>query len=186
MIGNNSLSERFIGYALVLALAGLVWIALISPLSSWRSDSLLQHEAATREHSKMLTSTRRLQSEVEFFSQSGSQAYIWQAEQSGEATAKIQSELNNLATKSGITLRSISPAAAKQLPFTTGTTFRLEGEATLDQILSFVLSIEFNEPALLTERASLRRLIRPGRTSEQPLMFFQLDIIAPVLIGNMQ
>lgn len=185
-MGNVTLRDQLVGYGLVLILAALIWTGALSPLSTWRSNSLAEHKNAIFELDKLRETTQKLQSDLDFYSQSEDQNYLWQAEQSGEATAKIQSGLNELAVKSGITLRSISPAAEKQLPFATGVAFRLESEATLDQILMFVLSIEFSEPALLTERATLRRLNRPGRTSEQPLLFFQLDIIAPVLIGASQ
>jgi len=183
-MGQAAFRAKLLGYGLVIAIAALVWGAVLSPLSTWRSNSLAAHDIAARDYGRLLESTRRLQNEMAFFSKSGSQDYIWQAEQSGEATAKIQSGINNLAARSGITLRSISPAPEKQLPFATGVAFRLESEATLDQVLGFILGIESSEPALLIERATLRRSSRPGRTSEQSLMFFQIDVTAPVLIGE--
>lgn len=184
-LGSN-FSDQIIGGAIALTFGALFWASVIAPVSQWRAASLLRHEVALTEQARLNTSTLRLKSELDFLSQSESQGFVWQAEQSGAVTAKIQSSLNTLASRAGIALRSISPAPEIELPYATGAAFRLESEATLDQILKFILSIEFNKEALLIERATLRRLNRPNRTSQQPLLFFQLDILAPVLIGGRQ
>jgi len=109
---------------------------------------------------------------------------IWQARQLGEMTARIQARLGEIARENGVTLRAVTPAVARDMPHVETTALRIEGEADLAQFRNLILNIEQHSPTLFIERATIRRLNRVERISEQPLVFFQLDIAAPIRIAE--
>ena len=109
---------------------------------------------------------------------------LWRAAQTGEATARIQSQLSKIASERGVSLRSISPTRARDLNLAQAAGFRLEMEASLDQLVQFLQAIEYHSPALLVEKASLRRLNKLNSNQPQPLIFAQIEISAPVVLDE--
>jgi hypothetical protein len=113
---------------------------------------------------------------------------IWQADQSGQASALVQSNLSEIAREAGLSLRSVSPLSPRNVPLAQGIGFRVELEAPLDRLVSYLVEIEHSQPALSIDRATLRRLVRPAMEQDQvsrlPELFVQLDILAPVQLAT--
>ena len=174
--------SRLIALMLLVALFVLVWLAIISPARQWKMHALDQLSASQSEYTRLTASLQRLKAEQAQLSGNATLDTVWKAKRMGQATALVQSEISNIAAKHGVTLRSVTPMSAKDLPFTSGISFRVEGEATLDKLAAFLIELEGSTPALLVERAVLRRLNRPGRTAPQPDVFIQLNLIAPVAL----
>lgn len=180
-IGSN-VSSRILALLIIAGFGMLAWFAALRPAYDWKSNSIAQLSASQTENAKLITSLSRLNAERAQLSGDSSLAIIWSAKRLGEATALVQSEISNLAATHGIILRSVTPVSSKDMPFTSAIGFRIEGEATLDKVTKFLVSLESNTPALIIERAVLRRLNRPGRTAAQPGIFVQLNMIAPVML----
>ncbi len=176
--------SRLIAVSAIIMMAALVWLAVISPIYQWKlraSENLATRQA---ENARLNASLTRLRAEKAQLSGDSSLDIVWKAKRIGEATALVQSEISNLAAKHGVMLRSVAPMSGKGMPFASGIGFRVEGEATLDKLTSFLIDLEGNSPALVIERAVLRRLNRPGRTAPQPDVFVQLNLVAPVALGE--
>ncbi|NSX56913.1 type II secretion system protein GspM [Parasulfitobacter algicola] len=184
MIKPGSLISRFMVLLIIGGLVLLIWIAVLSPLVTWRNQAQSNLLSAQTELARLERSIAQLQIEQTRLSADDATSILWMASQSGEATARVQANLSTMARQSGVNLRSISPVRARELAFSQAVAFRMESEATLDQVVSLLRAIEYSTPPLVIERANLRRLARPTRTSDQPLMFFQLEILAPVIMNE--
>lgn len=182
-IGIRILS-RLLALFVLLGIATLLWFSIVQPLAVWKARTLSGLEASRSEYTRLQASLIRLKSEKSMLESATTLSAIWQAKKAGEATALVQSEISNLAATSGVTLRSITPTASRDLPFSSAIGFRIEGEATLNKAVDFFVAIEASTPALITERVILRRLARPGRTAAQPIVFIQLSLIAPVILDS--
>ncbi|WP_457645941.1 type II secretion system protein GspM [Profundibacter sp.] len=163
-----------------IILGGLIWFAILLPASEWKAKAFSELAQSRAEQSKLSESLARLKVERAQLSGDTALDIIWKAKRMGEATALVQSEISNIAAKHGVSIRSITPVPAKEIPFANSIGFRIEGETTLDKLTTFLVDLEANSPALAIERAVLRRLTRPGRTAPQPDVFLQLNLIAPV------
>lgn len=169
------------------ALALLVWAAVIQPIRTWQAEALAGRDAAVREMARLGDRIAALTAERAGLSEGGTLDIVWNAQQMGQATARIQSALSGLASERGIALRSVAPSGTRDLSLAMAAGFRLEFEAMLDQLTGFLTDIEYHSPVLVVERATLRRLNRPqtaaaGGGLQQPLVFVQLDVLAPVLL----
>lgn len=182
-VGSSIISRGFALF-IVAGLGVLVWFAILRPAYDWKNDTLAQLAASQSENAILISSISKLNAERAQLSGDTSLAIIWSAKRMGEATALVQSEISNLAAEHGIMLRSVTPVPSKNIPFTNAIGFRIEGEATLDKLVPFLVAIEAYTPALIIENATLRRLSRPGRTAAQPDVFVQLNLIAPVELGE--
>ena len=169
----------------MLAAGGaLIWFAAVVPLQEWRQSALNSRERALEGFQQLQDRIAALKAERAILSESGELGVLWRASQTGEATALVQSHLSQLATGSGVSLRSISPTRARDMTLAQASAFRLEMEAPLDKVASFLRDVENNEPALLVEKASLRRSNRPNSEQAQPLVFVQLEVLAPAQIDQ--
>jgi hypothetical protein len=175
---------RIIALLALIVLAVLIWLAVISPIYEWKKRASENLTTSQTENARLNASLSRLRTEKAQLSGDSSLDTVWKAKRIGEATALVQSEISNLAAKHGVMLRSIAPMSAKGMPFASGIGFRVEGEATLDKLTSFLIDLEGNTPALVVERAVVRRLNRPGRTAPQPDVFVQLNLVAPVTLDE--
>ena len=166
-----------------MIIAGL-WLLVANPF--FQKNTALDEKitAAHLERARLEEAISNLTSKLASMDTTDAQGEIWLAKQAGEMTARIQARLGNLARQHGISLRSVTPAKAAQLPHVDTTALRIEAEADLEKLRDFIVAIEHHSPALFIERATLRRLNRPDRSSEQPLIFFQLDISAPIKIDG--
>jgi len=167
---------------ILLLILGMFWVALVDPLINFRRDLSSSITAAQAEKSRLTRSIANLNRQLANTTASNVSEQIWRARQSGEAIARIQAQLGRLSQLHGVTLRSITPTNATGMPYTETTALRVEGEANLAQLEATLLEIEKHTPALLVDRATIRRLSRTERRSEQPYVFFQLDITAPIQI----
>ncbi len=166
----------------LLGIVAVIWIFAIQPALSWRAT--VEHDLASSidESERLEEGLQGLRAQLENLETVELDHLVWEAQQAGELTARIQAELGAIARRSGVTLRSVTPTQAAEFPMFRTTALRIEAEADLAQLITMLVEIEQHEPVLVVSRANLRRLNRPGRTSEQPLVFLQLDIAAPVLL----
>lgn len=184
MSGTSNIISKGFSLFVIAGLGVLLWFAILRPVNGWKNDAVAELSASQLEKFKLGGSLSRLNAERSQLSGDTSLAIIWSAKRMGEATALVQSEISDLAAKHGIVLRSVTPVSNKDLPFTSAIGFRIEGEATLDKLATFLVALEANTPALIIEHAILRRLSRPGRTAVQPDVFVQLNLIAPVVLDE--
>jgi Type II secretion system (T2SS), protein M subtype b len=191
LIGHGSLLSRSLLLAGSAAVCGLVWLTVLQPLSRWKLSVTAQSQTLRADIQRLDSSLAALTAEGAALSGNPALDMVWKAEQAGQASAVIQGRLSELAKSSGLSLRSITPLPARDLPLTQGVGFRLEFEAPLDRLTDLLIAIEQSRPLLAIERATLRRLVRPasaGATTPaeqpQPELFVQIDIIAPVDVGQ--
>ena len=191
MIRHGSLLSRSVLLAGAAAVAGLFWLTVVQPLSNWKRSVIEQSETLRGDIQRLDASLAALKAERAALSGNPALDLVWQAEQAGQASAVIQGRLSELAKTSGLSLRSITPLPARDLPLTQGVGFRLEFEAPLDRLIDLLIAVEQTKPLLAIERATLRRLVRPATADAatvvkpvQPELFVQIDIIAPVEIAQ--
>ncbi|HHI70475.1 MAG TPA: hypothetical protein ENJ91_05685 [Rhodobacteraceae bacterium] len=184
MIWNGAFISRLMAVIIILSLVSLVWVAVLSPVHEWKNRTEIALAESRANNTRLKRSLAKLKREQEQLSGDASLDIAWQAGKSGEATALVQSEISDLAARNGVTLRSVTPVEAQDIPYTSAIGFRVEGEATLDNLSDFLIELEYSTPAFVIERAVLRRLQRPGRTSAQPEIFIQLNLIAPVILDT--
>ncbi len=184
MTGVRKIFSRLAALAILGGVLAGVWFFIVAPVMQIQAAQTADLQAAQVEKVRLTAAITNLTFRLENGDAADLKGEIWQAKQAGEMTARIQAELGDIARANGITLRSVTPARAPQLPLVETTALRIEAEADLSQFRALIIAIEQHSPALFIERASIRRLNRPGRISEQPLVFFQLDIVAPVRVGG--
>jgi len=174
---------RLILLALGAIIALILWLTVLAPLAAWRADRLSTLEQETSALARLEQRVAAMTRERAALSSQGDLGIAWSADRIGAATARVQSELNRLAATHGVTLRAIAPVRARELPGLDSAGFRIEGEATLDRLVPFLVALDHHGPALLVEKATLRRLTRPGAPTAQPVLFVQMDLLAPVRLG---
>lgn len=184
MKGFSENLARLAALAILVGLLAGVWFFIINPVIQTKSALTADLQSTQAEKNHLTAAIANLAFRLENGDAADLQGEIWQAKQAGEMTARIQAELGAIAHANGITLRSVTPARAPRMPLVDTTALRIEAEADLAQFRALIITIEQHSPALFIERATIRRLNRPGRISEQPLVFFQLDIAAPIRIGG--
>ena len=177
----RALIVRSTSTALLLTGAALlIWAGLIQPAAEWRKNRFAAHSKAVAELNRMHESVARLTQEAAQYSQQGNLDLIWTSGEVGEVTAKVQARISSIARTSSVALRTVTPIKAPELPLVQTAGFRVEGEARLDQLLSFLRRIESSSPSLVIDRAHLRRLNRIGDASELPAVFLQIELAAPI------
>ncbi|SMR83564.1 Type II secretion system (T2SS), protein M subtype b [Aliiroseovarius halocynthiae] len=179
---------RVFGYSLPATLLGLGAFAgavlALPALADWKADTIARLDAAEGELLSLNTRANRLAAQLQAVPEVEGKALKWHAGEIGVVTAQIQSEINQLATSSGIALRSIAPTGQGLVEDVQTVTFRLEAEATLDRLAQFLQSLEFGQPVLLVDAANIRRLNRPGAEGTQPIVFVQLGLSAPTELAG--
>ncbi|MCU0910461.1 MAG: type II secretion system protein GspM [Rhodobacteraceae bacterium] len=180
MIRPGSPQSRALALGIAAAAAALLTLGVVLPLAEWRARTLAAAEAARDEAERLASAIGRMRTERAQLSGSGIDAVVWPGERLGEVTARVQGRISELAVGHGLQLRSIAPTGTRPLPLTQGVGFRIESETTLDRLTEFLREVEHHAPALTVERATLRRLARPGEEPPQPVLFVQIDILAPV------
>lgn len=176
--------SRLAAIGLLGLVLGSFWALAIQPLGEWRQAQLTELERTKLEIERLTLATARLEAERDSLQGETTISKLWDGTQPGEISARIQSHLNDAASESGISFRSITPLPPRSAGTYTSFGFRLEFEAGLGQLARFLQDVEYAAPALPVERATLRRVIRPGDRSEQPIVFAQIDIVAPVLTND--
>ena len=175
----KSLLSRIVALATLVAAAVILFVGLISPLANWRSAKILEHQKILLEHAGLEDSIARLQAERMAFVSDDLAGLTWEGAQAAEATAKVQSAVNDMARDNGILMRSITPTRDNSSDIPNAINFRIEFEASLDQLVPFLKTVEFGQPALVVTRSNLRRLARPNQANTQPDIFAQIEIAAP-------
>lgn len=177
----GSALSRALAGALLVGFFLLLWLVVAMPLLAWREGNIAGLAEARADLQRLEGSIGRLAAERAQLSGDTTAETVWTAARTGEVTALIQARVSELARQNGLALRSVTPTAGRKLPLTEAVGFRLEAEATLDQLLQFLIALEYHAPVLVIDSATLRRLARPGPASEQPSLFIQIDLVAPVL-----
>lgn len=168
----------------LVGIFGLMWLAILLPAITWKQARLDTHAIAINETQHLAASIGQLESELSQLSQQDNFDLVWTAEKFGEVTARVQAEISSSAIRAGVVLRSVTPNNAPSFPFVETVGFRIEGEAALDQLVRLLRTIETSRPALVIEKANLRRLSRVGSTQELPLLYFQMELAAPIRTSN--
>lgn len=163
-------------------LAGGVWQLVLAPAVRWKKEALAARDQAAEKLAQFEQRVQKMDTLRQQLSQQGELASLWQADQPGAATALVQSELSKLASQRGIGLRSITPMREREIPMARAAGFRLEIETSLDQLAGFLQAVEYHSPALMVDRASLRRLNMVNAGQVQPVVFAQIEISAPISI----
>ena len=172
--------KQIIAVAITGCLALLFWMSVITPVAAWKERQFSHLSDKKTQLQRLEQSIFRLKDEQRQLSQKDTLDVAWAAERMGEATARIQSAINTIARTNGLSLRSVTPTSPRELPFAHSAGFRIEAEVHLDKLTGFLRELEFNTPALVVDRATLRRLNRLGEATEQPVLYLQTDLIAPV------
>ena len=183
-MSGSTRKDVLVALALVVSLALLAWTAVISPLQNWKAAKIEARDQLIAEIEKLHLSVANLHFEKSQFESTEEIGLLWKAEQTGTATAMIQAEISRMAREQGLGLRSISPVLQREINHANVVGIRIETEAALDQLSDFLRDVEYSTPALLVERATIRRLVKSENKFEQPLVFAQIDFSAPVLIGD--
>lgn len=162
----------------LLALSGLIWVGVIQPAQAWKADQIAALAAAQEQSARLADRVDALRREASAMSAATDFDGVWTAESAGEATARVQAALSDLARKNGISFRAITPLRTEAIPLKQAVSFRVEAEAPLDRLVNFLRAAEYNTPVLVFEKGSIRRLSKPGIPTEQPVVFFQFDVFA--------
>lgn len=179
MYASSKISRLATG-AILVVLCGLVWALVLNPLAAWKKNSVAQLTEAQQETSRLQASIVRFQTEKAQLASGDISEIIWTAALLGEATARIQARISELASQEGLALRSITPIGERDFPLTGAVALRLEAEASLDKLTRFLIKVDHHTPVILIHQANIRRLVRPGELPQQPLLFLQIEIIVPV------
>jgi type II secretory pathway component PulM len=182
MMQPGGLQSRMVFLAGLVGLAVLVWAGLVAPAMEWRAGLARQLADTRAETARLNLSLGDLRQERSALTLGGTEGLVWSAPKLGEATALVQGRVSELAKEFGLSLQSISPLPGRDDSTAVG--FRLELEAPLDRLVQFLLALEYHSPVFAIDQATLRRLNRPGPVTEQPTLFVQLDIIAPVVVDD--
>ena len=160
------------------------WVFIIAPVAQWRADTVSRTEVAKAEKTRLMATKTRLENEQAVLSSGQSEELLWKADQVGEAYARVQSALTEAAVANDIKLRTITPLAHAQDRNSDTARVRVEFEANLEQLTAFLRTTEYKKPALPIQRAMLRKLVRPNSTARFPVLLAQIDIAAPVSLGD--
>ncbi|WP_415400583.1 GspMb/PilO family protein [Tateyamaria sp. SN3-11] len=162
-----------------LGVAGVaLWLGVVAPAQAWKNSQYAALATAQEQSAGLTERLERLRREAAAMSASTHFDGVWQAANPGEATARVQARLSDLARQNGIAFRAITPLRTESIPLKQAVAFRIEAEARLDRLVAFLRAAEYASPVLVIEKGSLRRLSKPGVPTEQPIVFFQFDIMA--------
>ncbi len=181
---SGSMLARIAALAVIATAILLPVVFVILPLAQWKQDVEEAVEAARLDQVRLADSIERLALERAQLSAGSLDGFLWSARQLGAATARVQATINDIAAQNSLSIRSFTPTGTRSMPIAEGIAFRIEIEATLDRLTPFLVEIEYHTPALLIDRADLRRLTRPGADTERPSMFVQLEIVAPIDVAE--
>ncbi|MGB3316138.1 MAG: type II secretion system protein GspM [Albidovulum sp.] len=170
--------------ALPLFLLLLVWVAIFQPFVTWRGQTAEELASLASSLSDLETRRQNLLEQSRAQQSTDLDDIVWVGSQLGEVNALAQTRIGAMAREHGVSLRSVTPQSNTARDDFPAIGFRIEGEAPLDFLVHFLVSLEFNQPALIVEKATIRRLNRAGSTEGQPAVFVQLDVIAPVNVAG--
>ena len=176
------LVPRVVGLFVLAGCGALLWLFVVSPVAEWKGEQFAELQGLRADEARLERSLETLRDELVVLSGDGEVSFVWRSPQIGTATAEVQSALNTLASSTGISLRSITPLPAAQDNSRSTIAFRIESEAALDTLTDFLVALEYGERALVVRSATLRRLARPANEQIQPVVFFQMDVVAPVVL----
>lgn len=176
----GAIGTRLLGVGALVAVGALVWLGLVVPLQTWGNTQKEALSAAQSKTLHVLQSVQNLEAEKQALGAGAEFDGVWSAQNLSEATAKVQATLGDIARQNGISLRSISPLSQPSLPLLEAVAFRIEAEASLDKLVRFLRQAEYSDPILRVEKASVRRLSKLDLSGAQPIVFFQLEVLAPV------
>lgn len=176
MTGQRS---KQLALCLGLALCAVaIWAIIVRPAQTWKHSNAAAFAHAHEQAARLSDRLQSLRLEAAAMSAITEFDGVWMAENGGEATARVQAALSDLARQNGISLRAITPLRTEAIPLKSAVFFRIEAEAPLDHLVGFLRAAEYNTPVLVFEKGSIRRLSKPGLLTEQPVVFFQFDIMA--------
>lgn len=161
-------------------IAGLAWFVVFQPISAWAASQITERDMLREQRARLQQSVQRLEVERNDFEVTDTGKLTWASQQIGQTTARVQQAINEIAIDQGIRMRSVAPGRSAIPEITEAIGFRLEFEAHLDQLTAFLRIVEANEPILVVAQTKLRRLARQSLENAQPLVFIQMDVVAPI------
>ena len=168
-----------LGALAVLGVLGAVlWFVALRPAQAWKEAQVAALAEAQQRSAQLTDRLEDLRREATAMSAATDFDGIWSAATPGEATARVQAQLSDLARRNGISFRAITPLRTEAIPLKQAVSFRVEAEAQLDQLVAFLRTAEYASPVLVFEKGSIRRLSKPGAATQQPIVFFQFDVFA--------
>lgn len=174
-----SVGLRRLALLAALGLVGaVVWFGALAPAQAWKDSQFAALSDAQERSAQLIERLDTLRKEAAAMSAATDFDGVWRAASPGEATARVQASLSDIARRNGIAFRAITPLRTEAIPLKDAITFRVEAEASLDRLVAFLREAEYSSPVLVFEKGSVRRLSRPGPTTEQPVVFFQFDVLA--------
>ena len=176
----HPLARRLAVLVVLAGLATALWIGAVRPAIEWRLAIRAEAGLLQGEERRLRVGLARMARERAILQMGSLDGMIWQGAQAGAVTAAIQAELSAAAERAGLELQSIAPIEKRTLPVAQAELFRLEGEATLDRWLEFLLQIEPNVPLFAIETATFRRLSSVESAEPQPRLYGQIDVLAPI------
>lgn len=176
----KSLLRTCVPLLTLAVVAGATWLVIIQPISAWANVQITERDTLKEQNLRLRQTVQRLDRERNSFELTDTGNLIWESHQVGQTTARIQQVINETATGQGIRMRSVAPGRSTISDIAEAIGFRLEFDAHLDQLTAFLRTIETNEPLLIVAQTKLRRLARQNSENTQPLVFVQMDVVAPI------
>lgn len=178
----GSFASRATALVLLMAVLLLVILLVVLPANTRVEQTVTQLEGSHLRVQKLDLSIARLTLDLQNIQSGDFSGLVWQGQKTGEVTARIQARLGEITSENGIQLRSITSVPTQKMQTLTTIGLRVEGEADLEQLARFLQTIEAHVPVLLVKRASIRRLNQTREFSAQPMLSFQIDVSAPILL----
>ena len=176
----RAMPAHFGWYAAALAVL-LGCAAAAAPVIEWRAGVRAEIAALEAERARLEASLHRIADQRAALGTVLGEGLVWHAPDASEATAQVQAALSRMAAESGVALRTVTPAGARDIPLAEVVMLRLEGEGSLPAWTAFLLASEHAHAPLVVERASLRRLARSGAEGADVFVAAQIDFLAPFL-----
>jgi hypothetical protein len=148
----------------------------------WQEDALSDRGARLADLAAFEARSAELAAQAARLRGEGTLDGVWRAEREGEALALVQAAVSETARRLDVQLRALTPIPAPDLPLVDAIGLRIEGDMPLDRLVDLLVALETREEALVVRGASLRRVPRPD--GAQPVLSVQLDLTAPVVVGD--
>lgn len=182
MIRSSITKSQTTALALMLLIIIVFYTFLMRPIFDWQNNIRVQIEQTKLSNTKLLERLQKLEEELMVSPVTSDTDVFWLAQNTGEASAQIQSTINALSQETGVALKSVTPLPEQTFNQEGALGTRIEIEAPLDQFMNFLLKLELNNPPLVVEKSNIRRLVRSTNMQAQPLILGQLDIAAIIQI----
>ena len=177
----GSLTSRISALALLAVVVSLAYIGVAAPLLDAKSQvatELAQHQkTVTSLHTRISDLRNELARPLPADRRS-----VWNGQQVGAISAKLQVGISGIAAQNGLSLRSLRTDEGEPIAGLDTLVLEVEFETPLDKALTFFEFVERHEPAFLLENLSLRRVATSAPEADQPSVYAIARFIAPIVV----